>query len=56
MRREDQAPAVVDCQRLLTTAHDMLNGMKETIDVGVQAGEKFYFISICRLEKKIVFP
>jgi hypothetical protein len=39
MRREDQASITTDCQRLLTTASDMLSIMKDTVDLGIQEGE-----------------
>ncbi|XP_044256137.1 N-alpha-acetyltransferase 35, NatC auxiliary subunit [Tribolium madens] len=39
MRREDQPPAITDCQRLLLTASDQLIIMKETVNLGLQAGD-----------------
>jgi hypothetical protein len=39
MRREPQASITTDCQRLLTTASDMLSIMKDTVDLGIQGGE-----------------
>lgn len=38
-RKEDQQPAIVDCQRLLTAAQDMLFVMQKTVDMGVTADE-----------------
>jgi hypothetical protein len=46
MRREDQASITTDCQRLLTTASDMLSIMKDTVDLGIQGGGflNFFFL------------
>ena len=49
MRREEQTPAITDCQRLLMTACDMLNIMRDTVHLGIQAGYKR--LCFCQLIK-----
>lgn len=36
-RKEDQQPITVDCQRLLSTALDMLFVMQKTVHLGIGA-------------------
>lgn len=41
-RKEDQQHVSVDCQRMLTSAVDMLFVMQKTVDLGVAAGNCCY--------------
>lgn len=43
-RKDDQQPVTVDCQRMLTTALDMIFVIQKTVHLGVGAENCMYFL------------